>query len=133
MSNSRGNEDICLIDYVVFVCMRCVLIKEWREWLASSQNLEANGITFENGIDCRKPLPLTTVELQKQGARFLGMSSANIMKVSTSLKVSLTKVAENLYTKGFISYPRTETDQFDPGMNLRALVEKQINDQTWGN
>lgn len=81
MSSSHGNEDICLIDYVVFVCMRCVLIKEWQEWPASSQNLEANGITFEYVIDYRKPLPLTTVELQKQGARFLGMSSAQIMKV----------------------------------------------------
>ena len=81
MSNSRGNEDTFSIDYVVFVCMRCVLIKEWQEWPASSQNLEANGITFGYVIDYRKPLPLTTVELQKQGARFLGMSSAQIMKV----------------------------------------------------
>jgi DNA topoisomerase-3 len=32
-------------------------------------------------FDNRKPLPLTTVELQKQGARFLRMSSAEIMKV----------------------------------------------------
>jgi DNA topoisomerase III len=43
------------------------------------------------------------------------------------------KVAEKLYTSGFISYPRTETDQFDPGMNLRALVEKQVGDAHWGN
>ena len=43
------------------------------------------------------------------------------------------KVAEKLYTSGFISYPRTETDQFDPGMNLRALVEKQVGDANWGN
>jgi DNA topoisomerase III len=71
------------------------------------------------------------VELQKQGARFLEMSSANIMKVS-SVIINLTKVAEKLYTRGFISYPRTETDQFDPAMNLRALVEKQIQDTNWG-
>jgi DNA topoisomerase III len=30
-----------------------------------------------------KPLPLTTVELQKQGARFLGMSAARIMTVNS--------------------------------------------------
>jgi len=42
------------------------------------------------------------------------------------------QVAEDLYTKGFISYPRTETDQFDPGIDLRALVEKQIEDNRWG-
>jgi DNA topoisomerase-3 len=41
-------------------------------------------------------------------------------------------VAEGLYQKGFISYPRTETDRFDPGMNLRALVEKQTPDNRWG-
>jgi DNA topoisomerase-3 len=79
----------------------------------------------------RKPLPLTTVELQKQGARFLGMSSANIMKVFPPT-TTLTQIAERLYTKGFISYPRTETDQFDKGMNLRTLVEKQVTDVTWG-
>lgn len=28
------------------------------------------------------------------------------------------KVAEELYQAGFISYPRTETDSFPPGMDL---------------
>ncbi|KAF2802960.1 DNA topoisomerase III [Mytilinidion resinicola] len=68
-----------------------------------------------------KPLPLTTVELQKMGSRFLRMDSQRVMKV-----------AEDLYTKGWISYPRTETDQFDKGMDLRSLVEKQQQDADWG-
>jgi DNA topoisomerase-3 len=68
-----------------------------------------------------KPLPLTTVELQKMGSRFLRMDSQRVMKV-----------AEDLYTRGFISYPRTETDQFDKGMDLRALVQKQTQSQAWG-
>ncbi|KAF1919231.1 DNA topoisomerase 3-beta [Ampelomyces quisqualis] len=68
-----------------------------------------------------RPLPLTTVELQKNGSRFLRMTSQEVMKV-----------AEDLYTKGWISYPRTETDQFDPGMDLRALVGKQAQDNAWG-
>ncbi|KAF2875472.1 DNA topoisomerase [Massariosphaeria phaeospora] len=68
-----------------------------------------------------KPLPLTTVELQKMGSRFLRMTSQEVMNV-----------AEGLYTKGWISYPRTETDQFDLGMNLRNLVEKQQQDGRWG-
>jgi DNA topoisomerase-3 len=42
------------------------------------------------------------------------------------------EVAEQLYNKGFISYPRTETDRFDRGMDLRALVEKQTVDNRWG-
>ena len=68
-----------------------------------------------------KPLPLTTVELQKMGSRFLRMSSQEVMTT-----------AEALYTKGWISYPRTETDQFDKGMDLRRLVEKQQQDNNWG-
>lgn len=69
-----------------------------------------------------KPLPLTTVELQKMGSRFLRMTSQEVMTT-----------AEALYTKGWISYPRTETDQFDKGMDLRRLVEKQQQDNRWGN
>lgn len=42
------------------------------------------------------------------------------------------QVAEALYTKGFISYPRTETDQFDKAIDLRKLVEKQYPDSRWG-
>ncbi|KAF1924014.1 DNA topoisomerase III [Didymella exigua CBS 183.55] len=68
-----------------------------------------------------KPLPLTTVELQKMGSKFLRMTSQEVMKV-----------AEDLYTKGWISYPRTETDQFDRGMDLRSIVFRQIQDSRWG-
>jgi DNA topoisomerase-3 len=34
--------------------------------------------------------------------------------------------------KGWISYPRTETDQFDKAIDLRKLVEKQAQDHRWG-
>ncbi|PYH95547.1 DNA topoisomerase III [Aspergillus ellipticus CBS 707.79] len=68
-----------------------------------------------------RPLPLTTVDLQMMGSRFLRMDSQTIMKV-----------AEGLYTKGFISYPRTETDQFDKAIDLKKLVEKQFPDANWG-
>jgi DNA topoisomerase-3 len=30
------------------------------------------------------------------------------------------KLAEELYQGGFISYPRTETDAYDPAMDLRV-------------
>ncbi|PFH57509.1 hypothetical protein XA68_14912 [Ophiocordyceps unilateralis] len=68
-----------------------------------------------------KPLPLTTVELQKAATRLLRLNSQQAMNI-----------AEGLYNKGFISYPRTETDRFDKGINLRALVQKQIPSQGWG-
>ena len=68
-----------------------------------------------------RPLPLTTVELQMQGSRFLRMDSQKVMKV-----------AEALYTKGWISYPRTETDQFPRDFDLQSLIRKQVQDDTWG-
>ncbi|KAK9464761.1 DNA topoisomerase [Lipomyces arxii] len=68
-----------------------------------------------------RPLPLTTVELQRRGSLFLGMSAKKVMDI-----------AESLYTKGYISYPRTETDRFDNGMDLLALVAKQTEDTSWG-
>ncbi|EEH48875.1 DNA topoisomerase 3 [Paracoccidioides brasiliensis Pb18] len=68
-----------------------------------------------------RPLPLTTVDLQMMGSKYLRMDSQKVMKI-----------AEGLYTKGFISYPRTETDQFDKGIDLKKLVEKQISSEDWG-
>ncbi|KAG5297252.1 DNA topoisomerase III [Histoplasma ohiense] len=68
-----------------------------------------------------RPLPLTTVDLQMMGSRYLRMDSQKVMKI-----------AETLYTKGFISYPRTETDQFDKGIDLKKLIEKQIPSENWG-
>ena len=60
------------------------------------------------------PLPLTTVSLCKAGSRLLHMNSATIMKI-----------AEDLYHKGLISYPRTETDQFEPDFKLKELIQGQ--------
>ncbi|EEB09598.1 DNA topoisomerase III [Schizosaccharomyces japonicus yFS275] len=68
-----------------------------------------------------KPLPLTTVELTKLGPKFLRISAKKTLEI-----------AEHLYTNGFVSYPRTETDQFDPGMDLQTLISKQTSDPSWG-
>lgn len=68
-----------------------------------------------------KPLPLTTVELQKSGSRLLHLTPKTILDI-----------AEKLYIRGLVSYPRTETDQFDPAFDHQALIEKQINDASWG-
>ena len=40
--------------------------------------------------------------------------------------------AEKLYTSGFISYPRTETNIFPKELNLTPLVQMQTNDHRWG-
>ncbi|VDC07578.1 unnamed protein product [Peniophora sp. CBMAI 1063] len=68
-----------------------------------------------------KPLPLTTVELQKSGSRLLKLSPKKILDI-----------AEKLYQDGFLSYPRTETDQYDPAFDFKTLIEKQTADANWG-
>jgi DNA topoisomerase-3 len=34
------------------------------------------------------------------------------------------KTAEKLYTDGFISYPRTETNKYNPTINLKNIIGK---------
>jgi DNA topoisomerase-3 len=52
-------------------------------------------------------------------------------KLRISAKETM-KIAESLYTKGFISYPRTETNMFPKDLDLVALVEEQTRDPNWG-
>ncbi|AES97932.2 putative DNA topoisomerase [Medicago truncatula] len=47
------------------------------------------------------PVPLTTMELEKLAAKYFKMTPKQTMNT-----------AEDLYTQGFINYPRTETDGF---------------------
>lgn len=68
-----------------------------------------------------RPLPMDTVELEKTGSRKLRMSAKEIMTT-----------AEKLYTQGFISYPRTETNKFPKEMNLVPLVDMQTPHPEWG-
>ncbi|XP_076233663.1 topoisomerase 3-alpha isoform X2 [Calliopsis andreniformis] len=69
-----------------------------------------------------RPLPLDTVELEKQGSRKLHLSAKETMKI-----------AEKLYTQGLISYPRTETNIFPKELNLVPLVNQQVGNPVWGN
>lgn len=48
----------------------------------------------------------------KSASSLLRMSGERIMKL-----------AEELYQGGWISYPRTETDAYDPGMDLRVRAK----------
>lgn len=52
-------------------------------------------------------------------------------KLRLSAKETM-RIAENLYTKGFISYPRTETNIFPKDLDLAALVQEQSRDPNWG-
>lgn len=64
-----------------------------------------------------RPLPLRTVELQKACASIFRISSHQVMQI-----------AEGLYTKGFISYPRTETDVFPTNFNFKEIISKLSSD-----
>lgn len=68
-----------------------------------------------------RPLPLDTVELEKLSSRKLRINAKETMKI-----------AEKLYTQGFISYPRTETNIFPPTLALAPLVEQQAASPAWG-
>ncbi|BFZ03791.1 hypothetical protein BsWGS_06828 [Bradybaena similaris] len=68
-----------------------------------------------------RPAALDTVELEKLSSRKLKINAKETMKI-----------AEKLYTQGFISYPRTETNMFPKDMDLVSLVEEQTRDPDWG-
>ncbi|KAI1795621.1 DNA topoisomerase [Ganoderma leucocontextum] len=68
-----------------------------------------------------KPYPLTTVDLQKAGSRLLKLSPKRVLDI-----------AERLYQQGFLSYPRTETDIYDPQFDFMSLIQKQTADNAWG-
>jgi len=69
------------------------------------------------------PAPLSTLELQKAATRrnVLGLPGDRVMKL-----------AEELYHQGFLSYPRTETDEFDADFDLTSLIQMQCDDLRWG-
>ncbi|XP_056643172.1 DNA topoisomerase 3-alpha [Diorhabda sublineata] len=68
-----------------------------------------------------RPLPLDTVEMEKNVSRKLRINAKDTMQI-----------AERLYSQGYISYPRTETNIFPKELNLVNLVEQQFNDDDWG-
>ena len=59
----------------------------------------------------QRPHPLNTIEAQKLISRKLRISSAQSMEIM-----------EKLYQRGILSYPRTETNCFNPTINLRNIV-----------
>lgn len=83
--------------------------------VATVEHMDAKDVTR------RKPVPLATVELQKRASRWLGLPSEQTMRI-----------AESLYTKGIISYPRTETEIFKEGTDLTALLQLHEQHHEWG-
>ena len=68
-----------------------------------------------------RPCPLNTIELQKRASQWLRMASERTMQI-----------AEELYNRGILSYPRTETDFFKEGFDFKPLIQEQCNHSLWG-
>ncbi|CAL8071286.1 unnamed protein product [Calicophoron daubneyi] len=67
-----------------------------------------------------RPVALDTVELEKLATRKLRIGAKMAMQI-----------AERLYNKGFISYPRTETNIFPKDLDFAGLVRAQTQDNRW--
>ena len=57
------------------------------------------------------PLPLNTVAMLKLASRVLGISPKDTMRI-----------AEDLYLRGLISYPRTETSKYPRHFDIKACI-----------
>ncbi|KAI6197193.1 hypothetical protein M3Y94_01195600 [Aphelenchoides besseyi] len=68
-----------------------------------------------------RPQPLDTVELEKLGVKKLKITAKRTLAA-----------AEKLYMKGYISYPRTETNMFPTDINLNNLIALQAAHPNWG-
>jgi len=68
-----------------------------------------------------RPSPMDTVTLEKLASTKLKINAKRTMQI-----------AEKLYTRGLISYPRTETNIFPSNLNLTPIVENQVSNPQWG-
>ena len=59
-----------------------------------------------------KPSPFNTTEFMREASR-IGIMPGRAMKI-----------AESLYVRGFISYPRTDNTVYQKSINLKSIVEK---------
>ncbi|RMZ99619.1 DNA topoisomerase 3-alpha, partial [Brachionus plicatilis] len=88
--------------------------------LISHQSLAVQSVIRRPKNKCR-PVALNTIELLKLASRKLNINAKKTMTI-----------AENLYSEGLISYPRTETNIFTETFDFRGIIESQTSDQNWG-
>ena len=68
-----------------------------------------------------RPIGLNTVKMLKVASKTYGMSAHETMKV-----------AEHLYLRGFITYPRTESTTFSGNFNFNEILAQHRSNSEWG-
>ena len=87
---------------------------------------------------CETPTAKVTnlTNRQKSKYRPYAMDTVSFERLASSkLRINAKKamqVAEKLYTSGYISYPRTETNKFPPEIKLNDLIAAQSASPQWG-
>lgn len=68
-----------------------------------------------------RPVGLNTVKMLKVASKTYGMSSHETMHI-----------AEHLYLRGFITYPRTESTTFSSNFNFKEILQTHAHHSEWG-
>lgn len=76
---------------------------------------------FSEQKTVRRPPGLNTVQLLKAASSGMGMSPVTCMRA-----------AEDLYTQGYISYPRTESSRYPETFDVAAALQEQSYHPNWG-
>ncbi|CRH01621.1 DNA topoisomerase 3, putative [Plasmodium relictum] len=76
---------------------------------------------YEKETKKHRPFPLNTLQMTKLVSKFFHISSKECMNI-----------AEKLYNKGYISYPRTETNYFNDNMDLLKIVNELSKNNLFG-
>ncbi|KAL5542809.1 hypothetical protein UlMin_010519 [Ulmus minor] len=75
-------------------------------------------------------------EKQETKSRPPGLNTVNLLKIASSAlglgpQVAM-QIAERLYTRGFISYPRTESTAYPSSFDFQGTLGTLANNPTWG-